>query len=154
MMSSTGRYLLAIISSYAAGLIGYLLIGAGSMAWYAGLIKPAFTPPAAVFLPVWLVLYGLMGLALGAVWSKLPFWDAWAGLFYVSLAFNASWTDFFFGLHSTFIAMIDIVALAVLLIVLMLEAWESDHRASLLLIPYLVWVFFAVYLHTGIWLLN
>jgi len=153
-MSTLRRYVFAIISSYAAGLVSYVLMGANALQWYADAAKPPLTPPAWVFLPVWLVLYGLMGLALGAVWSKLPQWSGWVGLYYVSLAFNASWTLFSFGLHSIFIALIDIACLAVLLIVLMLTAWEEGRRASLLLIPYLGWIFFAAYLNAGMWLLN
>ena len=153
-MKTLSRYAIALASSYAAGLFGYLFVTADSLEWYAGLVKPVFTPPSSVFLPAWLALYALMGLAVGAVWSKLPFWDAWAGLSYVSLAFNASWTIFFFGLHAVFIALVDVAALFVLLLVLALTAWETDHRASILMLPYALWVAFAMYLNAAIWLLN
>jgi tryptophan-rich sensory protein len=153
-LSSRGRILFAILSSYATGLVGWLSFNADWESWYAGLIKPPFTPIASVFFPVWMILYGLMGLALGVVWSKTKMWYSWIGLFYVSLAFNASWVMFFFGFHAIFVALIDVSCLAVLLTILTLCAWEIDRKSTYFLLPYLAWVFFAVYLNLGIWMLN
>lgn len=111
-------------------------------------------PSPTVFFVVWLVLYGLIGLTLGVVWSKTPLWHPWIGCFFVSLAFNAAWTMFFFGLHSTFIALIDLGCLALMLIALMIGAWEIDRRGTYLLAPYLGWVLFATYLNMMIWYSN
>ncbi len=146
--------LFAILSSYATGLVGWLSFSSDWSTWYAQLVKPPFTPLSWIFFPVWTVLYGLMGLALGTVWSKTKMWYSWIGLFYVSLAFNAAWVMFFFGLHTLFIALLDASFLAVLLIILTLCAWEINHRSTYFLLPYLAWVFFAVYLNLGIWMLN
>jgi tryptophan-rich sensory protein len=154
VLSARGRMLVSIISSYTAGFLGWLSFSPNWESWYAQLVKPPFTPPASVFFPVWMVLYGLMGVALGAVWRKTSMWHAWVGLFYVSLAFNVSWTLFFFGYHATFIALLDALSLAFLLLILALSAWEIDSRSSYLLAPYLAWVLFAAYLNAGIWGLN
>lgn len=153
-MGTAGRITIAMIASYAAGFIGSLFVNTDVSSWYAHLAKPPLTPDNWVFLPVWIILYGLIGLGFGVMWSKNPLWDSWNGLFFVAVAFNVAWTMFFFGYHAILIALIDIVCLAVLLIVLILSAWETDHRASLLLLPYMAWVIFGAYLNAGIWLLN
>ena len=153
-LTAKGRMVAAILSSYAAGLLGWLSFSADWESWYGGLVKPPLTPASIVFFPVWIILYGLMGVALGAVWSKTKMWYSWIGLFYVSLAFNAAWVLFFFGLHATLIALFDVSCLALLLSILTLSAWEIDQRSTYLLAPYLLWVFFAVYLNLGIWVLN
>jgi hypothetical protein len=63
-------------------------------AWYAALEKPAWTPPAWVFAPVWTALYLLMGIAAWRVWDRFGFAHARLELvlFLVHLIFNAAWT--------------------------------------------------------------
>ena len=53
--------------SFAAGWIGSRYM---PDAWYASLTKPSWTPPGAIFAPVWSVLYVLMGIAAWIVWPK------------------------------------------------------------------------------------
>ena len=153
-MKSLARTLFAIITCYIAGIIAALFVGHNTLAWYTHLVKPSVTPSNWVFLVVWIVLYGLIGLALGRTWSKHEMWNSWTGLFYVSLAFNIAWVMFFFGFHTIFLALIDVGCLSILLIMLTLSAWEIDHIGTYLLTPYLAWVLFALYLNTQIWLLN
>ncbi|HWP61000.1 MAG TPA: TspO/MBR family protein [Candidatus Paceibacterota bacterium] len=149
-----GRVLFAVASSYAVGFLGWLFIDANLAEWYAGLAKPFLAPPASFFFFAWIILYGLIGIGLGAVWAHTPLWHSWPGLFYVSLAFNAAWSLFFLGLHVMFIALIDAVILAFLLLMLMISAVETDKRSAYFLIPYLAWVTFALYLTAGVWLMN
>ena len=54
------------------GALGSALTEASVKTWYAGLAKPSFTPPDAVFGPVWTVLYILMGLAAWRVAHRRP----------------------------------------------------------------------------------
>lgn len=153
-MATPLRYALAIGLSYASGIFGYLFVRADSLAWYETLVKPLFTPPASLISLVWLVLYGLIGIALGLLWSQTDLWHPWIGSFMVGLAFNAAWTVFFFGLHVIFIALVDIVCLVVITLSLVLGAWQIERRSAYLMLPYLAWLLFALYLNAGIWLLS
>lgn len=148
------RYFAALATTFATGILSAQYVSSEALSWYDTLVKPPFTPPSWVFMPVWLILYAFTGIALGAVWSKIDLWHPWFFLFLVTLAFNVSWTLFFFGLRAIFIALIDAVCLALMVLGLVLGASEIRRTAALLLLPYLGWVLFACYLNVGIWLLN
>ncbi|HEY4832079.1 MAG TPA: tryptophan-rich sensory protein [Waddliaceae bacterium] len=52
------------------------------------------------------------------------------------------------------LGLIDIILLWLLISLTIIKAWPVRPLASLLLIPYLVWVMYATSLNAGIWLLN
>ena len=147
------------------GLVGWLVlsfaagwIGSRSMPgeWYASLAKPPWTPPSAVFAPVWTVLYVLMGVAAWVVWRRAGFSGAAPALalFVIQVALNALWSYVFFGLHRVDIALVDIAALWLVILIVLVLFWREDWRAGALLIPYLVWVGFASCLNFALWRLN
>ncbi len=125
--------------------------------WYISLKKPSFTPPNWIFGPVWIFLYILMGVAAGIVWSK-GFYHKWVKTalyhFGFQLLLNAAWSIFFFGLQNPLIAMLDIIALFILLLFTMKWFRVVNTTAAYLLIPYIVWVAFATILTFSIWQLN
>ena len=82
--------------------------------WYVGLNKPSFNPPNSIFAPVWTVLYILMGIAAGIVWSK-GFYHIWVKTalyhFGFQLLLNALWSMIFFGLKNPLAALFVILTL-------------------------------------------
>jgi tryptophan-rich sensory protein len=70
------------------------------------------------------------------------------------LALNFIWSFLFFSLRSPSLGLIDIILLCLLISLTIIKAWSVSRLASLLLIPYLVWVMYATSLNAGIWLLN
>lgn len=124
--------------------------------WYAALAKPSWNPPGWLFGPVWTTLYLLMAIAAWLIWCRGGFrGQARAlSLFVAQLVVNAAWSPLFFGLHSIGWALVDLVAMWVLL-ALTLRAFSGVSRvAAGLLMPYLAWVTFAGYLNYTIWQLN
>ncbi len=125
--------------------------------WYTTLNKPVFSPPNFVFGPVWTILYLFMGISAYLVWSKglkkrgvkeaLTF-------FVVQLGLNFLWSLLFFGLHSPLIALVDIAALIIAILIVIRKFYKVSKTAGYLLVPYLLWVSFAGYLNLSIWLLN
>lgn len=142
-----------LLLSYAAALVGALFRPG---IWYAGLIKPALTPPNWVFPTVWLTLYGLMGVAAWLVWRRREQRGIGVALtfFVAQLAANALWSWLFFGLHLPLAALLDLVILWLLLLGTTVLFWRQRRLAGALLVPYLAWVSFAGYLNLGIWWLN
>lgn len=151
------QFFAAIGICLAAGLIGSVFTTPAIPVWYAGLIKPALTPPAWVFGPVWMVLYILMGIALYLVWSRG--WEqknakVAMAIFAVQLILNVLWSFLFFGLQSPFFALIEIVLLWIAILMTIGAFYRVSVPAAVLLVPYLLWVTFAAYLTYGVYILN
>ncbi|SNY94564.1 TspO/MBR family protein [Flagellimonas pacifica] len=125
--------------------------------WYLTLNKPDFNPPNAVFAPVWTMLYILMGIAAGIVWSK-GFHHIWVKTalyhFGFQLLFNALWSIVFFGLKNPLGALFIIMVLLTLIILTIKWFKVVSKTAAYLLVPYLLWICFATLLNYKIWELN
>ncbi|MFZ5637860.1 MAG: TspO/MBR family protein [Pseudomonadota bacterium] len=144
----------------------FLLVGLGAGSgvlfgpdeWYAGLLKPTFNPPSWLFGPVWTALYASMAIALW--WMRRdraadPAQRRRAGrLFAVQFVLNLIWTPLFFGLRSPGLAFVDICLLWVALLATMLAFGRVRPLAGYLLLPYLLWISFALVLNGTIWLMN
>ncbi len=120
--------------------------------WYASLPKPTWTPPDAVFGPVWSVLYLMTAAAGTLVWLARDREDVCCPLaaFGLQLAANLAWTVFFFGLRAPFVALLDLLALWVLAGITVLHFFEVSRPAGWLMVPYWLWVSFALTLNGAI----
>lgn len=125
--------------------------------WFVSLNKPSFNPPNWVFAPVWTVLYIMMGIAAGLVWSK-GFHHLWVKTalyhFGFQLLFNASWSIVFFGLKEPFWGLVVIISLLIILVLTIRWFNIVSKTAAWLLVPYFLWVCFATALNYKIWELN
>lgn len=121
-------------------------------AWYAGLLKPSWTPPNAVLAPVWSVLYLLIAVAGWLVWRSgdrgmdLLAWGA-------GIALNASWSWLFFGQNWIGPALLDIAMLWITILAFIGFSRRVNPVASWLFVPYFLWVGLAA-LNFEIWRLN
>ena len=157
------KLVISIFIAEAAGLIGAMFTASNVSGWYTTITKPVLNPPAWVFGPVWITLYALMGIAAYLVWSsyaKATEGQAKLGAkralyFYgLQLALNAIWSPIFFGLHNIGLAFAVIFLLWVFIILTIWSFAKISHAAGWLLAPYIVWVTFAMYLNSAIWILN
>ena len=123
-------------------------------AWYPTLAKPPFNPPNSVFGPVWTILYVMMAVAGWAVWERGRDAKPALNLFFVQLALNFAWSFFFFGLQRPALALIDIIALWIAILLTIRAFLKLRPAAGWAMVPYLAWVSFATYLNAGIWWLN
>ena len=150
-----------------AGLVAWLGIGYATSAigaaaslqagpFYTALARPDWAPPPWLFGPVWILLYGLMGIAAWLVWRQGGFRAARTALtlFLVQLAVNAAWSWLFFGWKLGAWAFYDILLLSALIALTLLAFWRRSRTAGLLLLPYLLWVGFAAVLNYSVWQLN
>ena len=151
------RVFLALCVCLFVGYIALLATQNGLGEWYTSLEKPAFHPPESIFGPIWALMYVLMGIAAGIVWSK-GFYHKWVQTalyhFGFQLLLNAGWSLLFFGLHEPFWALLDITALFIVLLLSIKWFKIVSDTAAYLLIPYAVWVLFAAAINFEIWRLN
>ena len=125
-------------------------------AWYEALAKPSWNPPAWLFGPVWTVLYTLIGYAGYLAWRSSIANQRYAAfsIYAIQLLLNALWTPLFFGYHSPGLALVNIVAQWVAIALNIAAFHRIKPAAGLLLVPYLLWVSFALVLNASIWILN
>jgi benzodiazapine receptor len=140
-----------------AGVIGSVFTAPAIPGWYATLSKPGFTPPNWIFGPAWITLYTLMGISAFIVWRKG--WDIGEvrtalRIFVAQLILNALWSAAFFGLRSPLAGFLAIALLWMLILLTMAFFRKVSLAASVLLLPYLLWVSYASVLNFSIWRLN
>jgi benzodiazapine receptor len=151
------KLVVSLVVCQCAGLIGYIFTAPAIPAWYAALEKPPFTPPNWLFAPAWATLYLLMSIAAFILWRKgLDREGVRPALviFLGQLVLNTLWSVVFFGLKSPIGGVIVIVVLWVAILFTIIRFFRLSVVAGSLLLPYVLWVSFAVALNVSIWQLN
>jgi translocator protein len=146
-----------VFACWLAGGIGAIFTASSIPTWYAGLHKPPLNPPNWIFGPVWSALYTLMAIAiflvikngLGTRAIKLA-----TGIFIAQLALNTLWSAVFFGARNTFAPIFIIAALWAAILACIIVFWGISKPASIMMMPYILWVSFAAYLNAGVFILN
>lgn len=144
-----------LIPILGGSIVGYL--NRNAMSTYEALKKPFFNPPAIVFPIVWTILYVMMGIAAYRIFMKnRQGVDDNGGYFYylVQLLINFLWSFIFFTFRLYGVSFIVIIILFILILITLIKFIKVDKIAGLLLVPYLIWVFFAGILNFFIWMLN
>ena len=155
-MNRWGMLALFLLASFAAAALGGWATSTSVGTWYLALAKPSWNPPAAVFAPVWTLLYAAMSVAAWRVWLRRDQPGARAALrrVFSSLALNALWSVLFFGLRSPGAALAEVVVFWAFLAVLQVRFARLDKISGVLWAPYLAWVSFASGLNGAVWWLN
>ena len=147
----------SLLVCFAAAALGGWATATSVDGWYQGLAKPPYKPPDWLFAPVWNTLFVLMAIAAWRIWDRVPpgvFRRVALALFGTQLLANVLWSVLFFGLQAPGAALIEILVLLALIAITTTVFWHHDRPAGLLMLPYGVWVGFALALNAGIWWLN
>lgn len=147
---------LFIVLCFVVEIIGSVWTQETVSSWYPTLVKPSWTPPNWLFGPVWTILYIMIAISGWLIYkAKHSHERTLALLLYtIQLVLNFIWSFLFFSLRNPMLGLIDIILLCVFITLTIIKAWVVRPLASLLLLPYLLWVTFAASLNAGIWLLN
>ena len=142
--------------SEATGLLsGWLSRGAAEL-FGQTVIQPSLSPPPWVFPVVWTILYALMGIGAARINLSPAAPDRSKGLnlFVSQLLVNFFWSLIFFNAQAYGFAVLWLLLLWCLELWMIITFYKTDPTASVLQIPYLIWLTFAAYLSIGVWLLN
>ena len=147
-------FILFLIITFSASLIGGLATFTFKEPWYSLLNKPVFNPPDWVFGPVWTILYLLMTVSIWMYWHSKNKEMNTVYIYFIHLVFNATWSIVFFAFHKMILSLLVLVVLIALIINLIIRYKRVTMMSSYLMIPYLLWCCFALILNTSLIILN
>ncbi len=157
-MNKITRILTVVVTCLVVGYFSGIVTRSAIITWYPTLVKPSFNPPNWIFAPVWSMLYVMMGVAAGLVWSQIDFDKEVVKralvFFAIQLALNDLWSYLFFGLKNPMLAGVEIILLWLMIFETYTKFDKINKIAGYLFIPYLLWVSFAMVLNANIWWLN
>lgn len=158
-MKKANKTKVLIIASLIPVLLGGLsgFLARDGFGIYKLLHKPLFSPPGWVFPVVWMLLYLLMGLASGLVYSSEaspPRKKKALRLYGVQLVLNCLWPIVFFSWGMYLAVFFLLLVLWALVLVCMTLFGYISKTAGRLLLPYFLWLCFAAYLNLGVIILN
>lgn len=141
----------------ATAIVGTRYIKQGLDSWYKHLRKPKWTPPGSLIKEIWIFLYITTALAVLWYWNvPVVSWMHYiVGLLLLVNAYlNATWNKVFFIEHDfekSYQRIKQLIITAGLAAVLMFFA---SAIGSLLMLPYIIWLFLAGWMTTEIAKLN
>jgi len=121
--------------------------------WYKTLNRSSLTPPDYVFGIAWTMLYAIIATSGWLIWQakSCPQTPLIKKLFIAQLLLNWIWAPIFFNYHAIDTALICLCLMIICVSMIILKTYKTIHIASLLLIPYLLWLLFAGHLNFYIW---
>lgn len=146
----------AVVTIPVIVVLGYLSGSiAGSSAensWYLALEKPSFQPPGWMFGVVWTILYVLQGAALAMILNARNARGRGLaiGLFAVQFLLSFYWPILFFGQHEVTAALWLIFAIFIAAAATYFAFDRVRRLAGWLMVPTLLWLFFAAILNFSI----
>jgi len=151
------KFIFAMVLSFLPGILGIIVtpMASGGNLWYNTLNVSVLTPAGWVFSVAWTILYFLIGLALFLVMQSDDDnkTNAYV-LFAINLILNTVWSYAFFGAQMPEFALVILAALIVTVIFMARAFYRINHVSFWLVVPYIIWLFFALYLNGMIIYLN
>ena len=127
-----------------------MILTKNSMDFYKSITKPDLAPPAILFPIVWTILYSILGITLTYFYDDKVIRNA----IIINIMINVIWPVLFFRFQLLFISIIWLIFIIISTIKLFLKIEKNNKLFMYLNLPYLIWLFFALYLNVMIFLLN
>lgn len=145
-----------VVVCFAVAALGARWTAKEIPAWYRTLVRPSFSPPDAVFGPVWTLLYFLMAVAAWRVGLEPASGLRTAALFLfvAQLCLNLAWSWIFFRKHAIGAGLAEILVLWIAIAATTVVFGRIAPVSAWLMVPYLAWVSFASVLNGAFWQLN
>ena len=143
-----------LIMTYSASFIGGISTISSKEPWYSNLNKSFITPPDWVFAPVWTTLYLFMTIAIWLAWNKNRKNLNIVLIYLIHLLFNTTWSIVFFVFHNISLAFLNLIVLILFIVILTVKFKHISIVSYYLMIPYLLWSFYALILNGTLLYLN
>ena len=134
-------YLVAFFFSFlTASIGGYLTV---LDEWYYSLIQPSWKPDDFVFPIAWTTIFSLCAVSAGISLNKVTHKRLRLNLiacFFLNATLNVSWSYLYFSMKRPELAMLEVIFLWGSILLLMVIVRPMSLLASILLVPYLIWV--------------
>ena len=142
---------LIIAFSIVAGLVLISMIFTkNSMEIYEEMVRPDVAPPPIVFPIVWTVLYTVIAITLYRFLDDKKIRNS----IMLNLIINIIWPILFFRFELFLISAVWLILIIVSLIYELVLIYKKDKVFAYINLPYLIWLFFALYLNIMIFVLN
>ena len=147
-------FFLFFLITFSASFIGGLASIHLKEPWYSTLVKSNFNPPEWVFGPVWTILYFMMTVAIWNFWHSKKREMSAIYIYFIHIIVNTTWSIIFFAFHKIFLALIVLIFLIILIVMLIVSFKRVNMISYYLMIPYLLWCFYALFLNFSLLILN
>lgn len=149
--------LIACFINFILGIVSALIGGSASL--YRYLLLPRFAPAPFVFIFVWSIIYIVMGMAFGMIFSHCRCGGTRSRLYTIFLYALLSlwlflWYPIFFGSKLISLALVDAALILATSLFVMRNFLKHSIFAALLMIPCTLWFAFSFLLNFCILLLN
>ncbi len=148
--------IIALLIPLLVGAISAALSSDG-MAIYGAMKKPPLSPPSWVFSVAWTILYIMMGAASYLILiseTSLASRATALILYCIQLTMNFLWSIIFFNWSAYLTSFIWLIVMWLLVIVCAVRFYSINRLATILFIPYILWLTFAAYLNLGTYFLS
>ena len=136
--------------------IGSWFTGRG-MEWYQTINLPSWTLDGSIIGMVWTGIFILSAIAILLIWNRTKRdkrFRVIISLLAMNGILNLVWSFIFFYSGLIGVAFGETILLEISVVGLIVLIWPKHKWASLLFLPYALWVGFAAYLNYIIWTLN
>lgn len=132
--------------------------------WYDALNKPFFSPPPSPIVGlIWSGMYISMGFSIGIIWqiakkSSLLEQSKRARngikIFIMQIIVNMIVPIFFFAFNNLYFLLLSVLLNFILLLLVIRLFYKIKKKAAYILLPYAVWLIYAILLDAGLLILN
>ncbi len=148
-------FVVALTIAFLPGFINRFTSKTEGNIWYNSLKSSSLTPPDMFFPIIWSILYCLIGISLYRILIKKNRNSTFGLMFlFINLGLNSLWTFIFFTLHEVVFAILILLALIYTAQRAKQEFSKIDELSGQLLIPYIIWLWFALFLSASFLFLN
>ncbi|MCX8473209.1 MAG: tryptophan-rich sensory protein [Sediminibacterium sp.] len=149
------KLIIFLILNFGALAFGGLFTSNGvSSEWYINLSKAPWTPPGWVFGAAWATIMICFSFYLLNLWSIAEDKRLLILLFSIQWILNVAWNPTFFYYNKVLTSLFIISLLTILIAFMLIYYWQDLKLKSLLIAPYLIWLFIATSLNGYIFFKN